>query len=242
MLIFVAEHISVKASGIISGMPTGSVITYAFFSLEFGSAYVQNSALFNILGLISNLCFCVGYYLGTFYKGRFTLVMSIILSTIFYMIPAYFLTNVKPKPYIAFYILPILFFAIFMLIRFGDHTIEKIEKLILKNLILRISLTIFVFLIISSLPNFVPIKIAGFFSSFPIVLLPLVLIIHFNYGHLQARTIVKNAPLGLPAVVVFSLSVYFVTGKFGVFLGILMSLLFSIFFVLIQQKALNLMG
>lgn len=239
MITFVAEYISVKASGIISGMPVGSLITYMFFGLEFGGSYIQDSALFNVLGLFSNISFCIGYYIGTFYKGRLGMVVSIVLSTIFYIIPAMFLINIKPSFSVIFYVLPISYLTIFALIRFGDYHIAKVEKLTFKNLILRILLTICIFLVISSLPNFTTVKTAGFFSSFPIVLLPFVLIIHFNYGNFQARTIVKNAPLGQPAVVGFSLSVYFTINTFGIILALLMSSLVSIFIVLIQLKVIN---
>jgi len=69
-LSFVAEKLSPKVSGILSGLPVGSSITLIFFAVENGVDYVTKVALFNIHGLFAALSFCIGYYISTFYKGN----------------------------------------------------------------------------------------------------------------------------------------------------------------------------
>ena len=238
-LTYIAENISVKASGIISGLPTGSVITYIFIGIEFGTRYVQEISLYSINGLVANLFFCIGYYISTFYKGKYGLVVSIFLSLIFYATTMFFLSNVIPDirttPLL---VLPILIIAILYFVSVNDHYIEKPKKLSLLSFIVRILLTILIFLIISSLPNYVSKNFAGIFSSFPIVLLPLIIIIHSNYNRFQARTIAKNAPLGLPSVVVFATVIYFTFDLYGIFISIVISLFTSILIIYIQTKLL----
>lgn len=239
-LTYIAEHVSVKASGILSGLPTGSIITYIFFGIEFGTKYVQDVSLYNINGLISNLLFCVGYYISTFYKGKFKLFVSILLSLTLYTISMLALSKVEPSINTTpIFVLPLLIMAILYFVSVEDHQIEKPQKLSVYSFIARMALTILIFLVISSLPNYVPQNYAGIFSSFPIVLLPLIIIIHFNYNSYQARTIAKNAPLGLPSVVAFSTTVFYTFDDLGILLGICIALTASLVVIFIQTKLLT---
>ena len=94
-------------------------------------------------------------------------------------------------------------------------------------------------MIVSSLPKYVSSNIAGIFSSFPTILLPLLLIIHFRHSKLQARTIIKNTPFGLSSVVIYSLVVYFTYEKIGILYGTLTALICSVLYVFIQGKILK---
>ena len=69
-LSFIAEKLSPKLSGILSGLPVGSSITLLFFAVDNGVDYVTNVALYNIHGLFAALAFSYGYYLSTFYNGK----------------------------------------------------------------------------------------------------------------------------------------------------------------------------
>jgi len=139
------------------------------------------------------LAFSIGYYISTFYKGKFEVFLSLIISFLSYLIIAFIL----------------------------------------------IFLTISIFLIVTSLPKYVPSNIAGIFSAFPSVLLPLLLIIHFRHSNLQARTIIKNTPFGLSSVVIYSLVVYFTYERWGIALGTIAALACSLLYVLIQGKVLK---
>lgn len=238
-LTYIAENVSVKSSGIVSGLPTGSLITFTFIAIEFGTNYVQEISLYSINGLISNLLFCVGYYISTFYKGKNSLVVSIVTSLAFYGLPAIFLSSIVPSINTTpFYVLPILIMAVLYFVSTDDHNIEQAQKLTALSFIARILLTVLIFLIISGLPNYVPVNLAGYFSSGPIILLPLIVIIHYNYSRFQARTIAKNAPLGFPGGVTFCIMIYFTIDSNGIFLGIIFSLFVSLIVIYLQTKLL----
>jgi hypothetical protein len=85
----------------------------------------------------------------------------------------------------------------------------------------------------------VPANLAGIFSSFPTILLPLLLIIHFNHSNLQARTIIKNTPFGLTSVVVYSFLVYLTYPTIGIFWGTIIGLVSSVLVIVIQTKVLK---
>ena len=120
-----------------------------------------------------------------------------------------------------------------------NFAIDKKVNTSLSDILFRSILTISIFLVVSSLPKYVPSNIAGIFSSFPTILLPLLLIIHFRHSRLQARTIIKNTPFGLSSVVIYSLIVYFTYGKIGILYGTIVALTSSVLYVFLQGKVLK---
>jgi len=239
-LSFIAEKLSPKLSGILSGLPVGSSITLIFFAIENGVDYVTNVALYNIHGLFAALSFCIGYYISTFYKGKLEVTLSLVTSFIFYLVIALILSYVPP--HIVFTPLIVISLMLIATIYFSkkeNYKIEKKEKISFSDLVFRSILTITIFLIVSSLPQYVSANLAGIFSAFPTILLPLLLIIHFRHSNLQARTIIKNTPFGLSSVVIYSLVVYFTYGPYGIFWGTIIALIASVSYVAIQSKILK---
>lgn len=236
-LTIIAEKVSPKASGMLSGLPVGSSITLLFFAIEYGVDYVKETALYNIHGLFAALAFAIGYYISTFYTGKFEVILSLLISFISYLIIALILSFIPP--HIVFTPLIIFSLLIISAIYFSkkeDHKMVKTSKVTIFDLTIRSLLTIAIFLIISNLPKYVPTNIAGIFSSFPTILLPLLLIIHFNHSNLQARTIIKNTPFGLTSVVVYSYLVYYTYPTIGIVWGTLIGLCSSVLVIIIQRK------
>lgn len=120
-----------------------------------------------------------------------------------------------------------------------NFSIDKKIKTSVSDILFRSILTISIFLVVTSLPKYAPSNIAGIFSSFPTVLLPLMLIIHFRHSNLQARTIIKNTPFGLSSVVIYSLIVYFAYERIGILYGTILALVCSVLYVIIQGKVLK---
>ena len=234
-LTVIAEKVSPKISGVLSGLPVGSSITLLFFAIEYGVDYVKETALYNIHGIFAALAFSIGYYISTFYTGKFEVILSLIISFISYLIIAFILSFIPP--HIIFTPLVVFSLLIVSAIYFSkkeDHKIVKISKVSIFDLLIRSGLTLIIFLIISNLPKYVPINIAGIFSSFPTILLPLLLIIHFNHSNLQARTIIKNVPFGLTSVILYSYIVYFAYPSIGILWGTLVALFSSVVLIMIQ--------
>ena len=209
-LSYIAEKVSPKVSGILSGLPVGSSITLLFFAVENGVDYVTKVALYNIHGLFAALAFSIGYYISTFYKGKFEIFMSLLISFIAYLIIAFILAYVPPHVVLTpLIVITLMLIASIYFAKKENFAIDKKVKTSISDIFFRSLLTISIFLVISSLPKYVPSNIAGIFSSFPTILLPLMLIIHFRHSRFQARTVIKNTPYGLSSVVIYSLVVYF---------------------------------
>ncbi len=239
-LSYIAEKVSPKVSGILSGLPVGSSITLLFFAVENGVDYVTKVALYNIHGLFAALAFSIGYYISTFYKGKFEIFMSLLISFIAYLIIAFILAYVPPHVVLTpLIVITLMLIASIYFAKKENFTIDKKVKTSISDIFFRSLLTISIFLVISSLPKYVPSNIAGIFSSFPTILLPLMLIIHFRHSRLQARTVIKNTPFGLSSVVIYSLVVYFAYAKIGIVFGTIVALIASVLYVVIQGKVLR---
>ena len=211
-----------------------------FFAIENGVDYVTKVALYNIHGLFAALAFSIGYYISTFYKGKFEIFLSLLISFISYLIIAFILAYVPPHVFFTpFIVIVLMLIATIYFAKKENFSIDKKIKTSVNDILFRSILTIFIFLVVSSLPKYVPSNIAGIFSSFPTVLLPLMLIIHFRHSNLQARTIIKNTPFGLSSVVIYSLIVYFSYSKIGILYGTILALFCSVLYVLIQGKVLK---
>lgn len=239
-LTIIAEKVSPKVSGVLSGLPVGSSITLMFFAIEYGVDYVKQTALYNIHGLFAALAFSIGYYLSTFYHGRLQIVFSLTISLLAYLSTAFVLSFIHPHIILT----PIVIFTLLLTsaIYFSkkeDHKIIKTDKVSIFDLVLRSALTIAIFLVVTNLPKYVPTNIAGIFSSFPTILLPLLLIIHINHSNLQARTIIKNTPFGLTSVVIYSFVVYLSYPTIGIVYGTILSFICAIGLVVAQTKILK---
>jgi uncharacterized membrane protein (GlpM family) len=236
----VAEKLGTRISGMLSGLPLGTFIVLLFYAIEQGVDYAQTASLYNIHGLFAALAFSIGYYISTFYSGKLEIVLSLLISFVSYLVIAYILSFITPHIILTPLIIFILLLA--SAIYFSkkeDYAVVKTDKVSIYDLFLRSVLTVGIFLIISSLPNFLPINLAGIFSSFPTILLPLMLIIHFNHSNLQARTIIKNTPFGLTSVVVYSYLVHFTYPIIGIAYGTVLSMIGAILTIVIQTKVLR---
>ena len=218
----------------------GSAITLIFFAIENGVDYVTKVALYNIHGLFAALSFSIGYYISTFYKGKFEIFLSLLISFISYLIIAFILAFVPPHVILTpLIVITLMLISSIYFAKKENFAIDKKIKTSISDILFRSILTISIFLVVSSLPKYVPSNIAGIFSSFPTILLPLLLIIHFRHSRLQARTIIKNTPFGLSSVVIYSLIVYFTYGKIGILYGTIVALTSSVLYVFLQGKVLK---
>ena len=186
------------------------------------------------------MAFSIGYYISTFYKGKLGIFLSLFISFISYLIIAFILANIPPHVILTpVIVITLMLIATIYFAKKENFLIEKKIKTSISDIFFRSFLTISIFLIISSLPKYVPSNIAGIFSSFPTILLPLMLIIHFRHSRFQARTIIKNTPYGLSSVVIYSLVVYFSYERIGIVYGTIIALFFSVLYVIIQGKVLR---
>jgi len=226
ILSIVAEYISPRAAGILAGYPLGAAIVLFFIGLEMGPEFASTSAVYTMIGLVATQSFVYFYFKSTLLFERWNILIASIFAVIGYSVVIWILHFVNVNKYLAM-LIPIssVFLFVYLFREIKNVTIQDRIKLSHKVLFLRASMATLIILIITGVAQLVGSTWAGLFSAFPMTLFPLILIIHTTYEKEHVYTIIKNFPLGLGSLIVYSLTVSIVYPKYDIFLGTVISLI-----------------
>ncbi len=220
-LSFVAEKISARLAGLLSGYPIGTAIILHFYGLEYGAQFAADAAIFNLCGLLASQCFAYTYYRAS--QRTKSLFLTSVLALAGYLIPAFIVSQTNPTRLIALTIAIIATTLFCFLLR--NNRIEQVNasrtwsaRLIAGRLIFTATLV----LVVTEFADIVGPGWAGLFSAFPVALYPLVFLLHREYGPETARTVLGNFPYGLWSVIAYALTVSLVYPLYGVIWGTLL--------------------
>lgn len=228
-LSIIAERVSPRTAGILSGYPLGSAISLFFIGLEQGAQFAGASAPYNVAGMAALLTFLFVYYLTSTHIQRITqsrlwnmLAATLAATASFFAldVPLHILHLPVWGAFLAAAAAILGFSALFKNI--PDSQIYKKIQMGPGVLLFRAAVAALMILAITGSAKLVPPSWAGLFSAFPATLLPLILIIHSTYGHRQAHTIIKNVPTGLWALVLYSVTISFAYPRAGIYWGSLL--------------------
>ena len=230
ILFLIVEYINPKTAGLISGIPTGTAIILFFYGLELGTDFASKSALFNLAGILSLLIFIFTYYKLSL---KFNFFISSFLALILYFLSLFILKQIHLTLLTAL-IIPLISIPIFLYL-FKDINNKKLNKKekSIPLLIFRSFLASLIVLFITFIAKFTGPELGGLLSSFPITIFPLILVVHFTYGKEYTPTIIKNIPLGLLAIIPYSLGIFVTYPLFGIYLGTLISYLLVVIYLLL---------
>ncbi len=226
-LSIIAERVSPRAAGILSGYPLGSALSLFFIGLEQGADFAGASALYNVAGLVALLSFFFVYYhvsrrIDQRVARRFSIPAASLAALAVFFAVSSLVQAIQIPPWSRVLITTIAIAGFIVLFRtIPDTKIQKKVRLSPGVLVFRAGLSAVIILAITSAAGLVPPSWAGLFSAFPSTVFPLILIIHSTYGAQQAHTIIKNLPTGLWSLMLYSLTLSFVYPRFGIFLGTL---------------------
>ena len=227
-LSLIAELASPRIAGIASGYPLGAAISLYFISLENGTAFAADSALFTAAGLSATVSFVWGYLWGIRLAGstnRIAVIStSVLLGLAFYGSTVWGLSNLPinwiSAPMIA---IPVLVLSSLLFSKIPDAAIQRKVHLNAGTTFIRAGFAASVILAITAVARMIGPRWAGLFSACPITMLPLLLIVHASYAPEHVKTIVKNVPRGLGSLLVYTLVIaasYPLAGTaWGTFLG-----------------------
>ena len=220
VLSIIAEHISPKAAGILAGYPLGAAIALFFIGLEIDPVFAASSAVYTMIGLVATQSFVYFYFKSSLIFKKMNILISSIFAIIGYFVVIWILHFVKVNKFLAI-LIPIgsIFLFVYLFREIKNVSIQHKIKLTFKILFLRAVLAAGIILIITGVAQFVGSTWAGLFSAFPITLFPLILIIHITYDKAHVHAIIKNFPLGLGALIIYSLAVSIVYPALGIYMG-----------------------
>jgi len=221
-LSFVAEKISARLAGLLSGYPIGTAIILHFYGLEYGAQFAADAAIFNLCGLLASQCFAYTYYRVS--QRTASLVVTSALALGGYLIPAFFVSQTNPTRLTALVTAIIATTLFCILLR--DNKVRQVTasrpwstRLVVGRLIFTATLV----LLVTEFADIVGPGWAGLFSAFPVALYPLVLLLHREYGPETARTVLGVFPYGLWSVIAYALTVSLLYPLYGVIWGTLLS-------------------
>ncbi|NLG98669.1 MAG: hypothetical protein GX491_15035 [Chloroflexi bacterium] len=221
----IAERISPRAAGILSGYPLGSAITLFFIGFEQGADFAGHSALYNVPGLTAMLSFLFIYY-QTARRVRGSRPASLLAASaagaaVFFALTA--LMNHLHLPPAAGILITLAAVPLFgyLFRSIPDTVIDRRVKMDLPALLVRGGLSALIVLAITGAAKVSGPGAAGLFSAFPATTFPLILIVHWTYGAQRAFTVIKNVPSGLLSLVLYSLTLPMVYPRFGIYWGTL---------------------
>ncbi|MFH1985590.1 MAG: hypothetical protein ABIL58_27455 [Pseudomonadota bacterium] len=216
----VAEHVSPRVAGVLSGYPLGSAIALFFIGLEIGPGFAADSAVYTTAGLVGTLCFVYVYYRTAVRCRRWEIAAASAAATGGYAAAIGLLQTVhltKPMAVVLPVVATVAFAVLFR--RIPDSRIDRPVRLTFRVLVLRAALATLILLAVTGAAHWVGPRWAGLFSAFPTTLFPLILIIHVSYGRNHVYTIVKNFPRGLGALICYTLVVSLAYPALGLYVG-----------------------
>jgi hypothetical protein len=220
----IAERMTPRIAGIVSGYPAGVAINLFFFGYEISPGFASESALYTSVGLLATLSFVFFYYLVSLRITRNALIISSLLAFCGYLAVVMGIRHI-PANYTSAILVPLVSIVIFLYLfrRIRNSTIDEPIRLTFRVLFLRSLITAGIILLVTSTARIVGPEYAGLFVAFPSTLFPLMVIIHSTYGVGHVHTIIKNFPLGLGSLVVYALMVSLTYPPYGVLAGTLIS-------------------
>ncbi len=224
-LSLIAERVSPRAAGILSGYPLGTAISLYFIGLEQGAVFAGTSAPFTLMGLAAMLTFLFAYYQVSARvtgKAKAIILASLAAFSSFLGIAA-LLDLLHPPAWSGLGVAAIAILGFGLLFRGIVNTkIQARMRLGPGVLLFRAALASLIILAITGAAHLVPAEWAGLFSAFPSTIFPLLLILHSTYGAEQAHTVIKNLPTGLWALVLYVLTVSIAYPQIGIGWGTLL--------------------
>lgn len=235
-LSLVAEHVSPKWAGLLSGLPTGSAITLYFYGLEHGVEFAGHSAIFNMLGLIAMQAFLFGYYIGGRHISHHKIVSAIGGGLCAYLITTYALSWLDTGVWVAI-LLPAASFLLFsrLFAHIPQTEIDRAIRTTPATIALRAIVAAIIISFVTSIAHIVGPAWAGLFSAFPSTLFPLLLIIHWSYGERLAFATLKHVPAGLGGLLTYSLILYLGYPTLELHAGIAVAMCGALLYLLIYR-------
>jgi len=231
----IAENVSPKVAGILSGFPLGTAIALFFIGIENGKDFAANSAIYTLSGFSASLVLVYFYYkISSLITTRHNVLVSSIIAIIAFSLVAKTLSLFSLGLVGGFIISvgSIIYFSLKFRIIENTVVVKKI-RFTQWVLLIRALVAAAIVLFITGIAKLVGSNVAGILSAFPITLFPFLVIIHLTYGKEQVHTIIKHYPSGLGALITYVISVSYTYPLFGVVNGTLLSFLFAIIYLVL---------
>lgn len=216
-LTLIAERVSPRVAGVLSGYPLGVAVALFFIGIENGADFAAASAVYTLAGFTASLVMVYVYYQVARHYAVITAatvsVLAFVATTGILRLAEF---NLLTGSLITLGTMAI---TVYLLQPISNVKIEKQVRFSFWVLFIRAAATTAIILLITGLAARAGTRWAGVMSAFPITLFPVMLILHLTYGVNQVFTVIKNFPLGMGALLIYTATVAYGYPSFGVVWG-----------------------
>ncbi len=207
-LSLIAEHLSARLAGILAGYPHGIAIVLYFIGIEQGVDFAAKASIYAIGGLGANMLLAYVYHRLCRAPGLGDVLLAAAGGLMAFLAFAALLNRLHISQLTAAAItLAMIAAALLLLRRAVNVKVVKGVGISHLDVLMRALLATAIVLGITGAAGAIGPDWSGLLSGFPVVTFPLLLIIHFHHGPAPIATMVKNYPLGLISLLVFTLTV-----------------------------------
>jgi len=218
----VAERVSPRAAGILSGAPLGALITFYFVGMEAGTDFVVASVPHAVAGMSGTLLYVYIYYRVSAHPSRWAPLISAVAGLAGYFAVA-FSFNALTFTLITglMVIIPVMVGAGMLMRRTEMVLVRTPARLTLGLLAVRAGTAAALVSTVASLAQILGPTWAGLLVAFPMTLLPTMLIIHVTYSETHVQAMLQGFPLGIGSLITYLVAVTYTFPAFGVHVGTL---------------------
>ncbi len=234
LLSSIAERVSTRVAGVLSGYPLGTAITLFFIGVEQGPEFVSEAAFHTCLGFVATLALAGTYYFFCKNQSAGNVLLTCLVSAGVFLITAKMVSFFPATPWTAI-IVPLTWILVASCVFSGTRNIKiRKRRKSTRNVILaRALLAAMIVITVTGLAEVIGPAWSGLLSAFPVTVFPLLLILHYSYGPDPVKTLIKHYPFGLVSLVLYAFSVHWSYPLLGVYIGTIVSLLLATFYLVL---------
>jgi len=219
-LAWVAERVGPRVAGVLSGYPLGVAVALFFVGVENGADFAAHSAVYTVAGFCASLALVVAYRAVARVAGARQVLLAPLLSVPCFLAVSALLSRL-PLGLAGGTALTLagVCLSLWHFRRIENTTIDRRIRLSAAALLLRAAAAAAVVLLITGWARVIGEEWTGVLAAFPVTLFPFLVIIHWTYGWPQAQTVIKHFPLGMGALLLYTLAVALSYPRVGVLVG-----------------------
>lgn len=212
----VAERVSTRVAGVLSGAPLSAVLLYFFVGRDMGTAYVVESVPHGIAAFSATLAFVLAYYKASSRLTRFVPFGSALFAVMVFLVVASGLAAIPFTLTTATLTTScVMVFSIWLFRKIEFIPVSKPVRYTLPLLLLRGGLSAAMIVGVIALAQALGPRWTGLLAGFPTTLLPTLVIIHMSYGIGNTHAMIRSFPVGMGSIVLYILSIAFTFPHWG---------------------------
>lgn len=236
-LSMIAERVSPRVAGLLSGYPLGTAIALFFIGLELSPGFAAESAVHTLAGFTSTLAFGGGYLLCGRRNGLPGVLAGTLGALLCWLAASAILAQIdfnRLSGTLITLVAIVLFTWLYRHVPDARATVKS--RFSWWALAFRSALAAAIIFLITGLAHVLPIAWAGLLAAFPVTMYPFLVILHLTHGVAPAATVIKHYPAGLGSLLCYALCVSLTYTTLGLIWGTLLGFVVATLWLLLWTR------